>query len=262
MFAHVEDMTPARFDVLYAMWRGESSQGAVTRALGLARQTVWKMVERLVQLGLITKTKAYRGRIDLDFTEEGWRRFRQALDAAFNERWPLPKAALTTEGDVPRYWNRPELSDHSAIRATARRRPHVRPRDGGPPLEKSSTPGASSGAATGAADGGSGQDGPPVGASREELQRYYDALYDGSYVRPPAPKPKPPPVLPKKRGREVAKIYSAFAWRRCPRGLPPKRERHLLYLDDLISLTQDIATALGNEVWPLYSIRFTDEFDH
>jgi hypothetical protein len=60
--------------------------------------------------------------------------------------------------------------------------------------------------------------------------------------------PEPPPALPKKRGREVAKIY--------------KSERHLLYLDDLISLTQDIATALGNEVWPIYTLRFTEEFDH
>jgi hypothetical protein len=211
------------------------------------------MVERLFELGLITKEKGYpRGSVDIHFTLEGVRRFRKAMDAAFNERWPLPKAA-PTDGHVPRYWKRPELADHPAIRATARVRPHVRPRDGGPP-RPSNTASATANTDPRPASG------PPPGASLEERQKYFDALYDGTYVRPPPP--KPPPALPKKRGREVAKIYSSFAWRRCPRGPRPKSERHLLYLDDLISLTQDIATALGNEVWPIYTLRFTEEFDH
>jgi DNA-binding MarR family transcriptional regulator len=255
MFAHVEDMTPARFDVLYAIYMGARSPVRVREWLGLARQTVWRMIERLVELGLVEKEKGYpRGTVTIRFTLEGAQRFRHAMDAAFNDRWPLPKDA-PTEGEVPRYWKRPELADDPAIRATARNRPHVRPRDGGLPLAhaKSAADTESAAAPT---------SGPPPGASLEERQQYFDSLYDGTYARPkPKPKPNAKPALPKKRGREVAKLLSAFAWSCCPRGPHPKRDRHLVFLDYLVSLAEGIARALGNEAWPLYPLRITEEMN-
>src|SRR4051812_25267758 len=95
MFAHVADMTPARFDFLYLMYNRKTELAKITYALGLARQTVWKMVERLVQLGLAVQTTPHypRRRILVHFTAEGLRRTLQAMDAAFSERWPLPKDA-------------------------------------------------------------------------------------------------------------------------------------------------------------------------
>src|SRR5258708_6800924 len=67
MFERVEAMTPARFDILYLIYTShkkyiasnygyKTSQADVRRALGLARQTVSKMVKRLVELGLVTST--------------------------------------------------------------------------------------------------------------------------------------------------------------------------------------------------------------
>jgi DNA-binding MarR family transcriptional regulator len=257
MFAHVEAMTPARFDVLYAIHMGARSTAKVCEWLGLARQTVWKMLERLVELGLVSKEKWHPRCVIVRFTVEGRRRFRQAMDAAFNERWPLPKDA-PTEGNVPRYLKRPELADDPAIRATIRNRPHVRPRDGGPPLAPANA--ESSVNPEGAAAVPEPTSGPPPGASLEERQQYFDSLYDGTYVqRKPQPKTTPKPVLPKKRGREVAKILSAFAWLYCPTGSRRKSERHLLFLDHLITMAEGLARALGNEAWPLYPLRITEE---
>ena len=125
MFAGVRDMTPARFDLLYlineqfidvvaGLKSNQIEQARIPWILGLKRQTVWKMVERLVQLGLVKKTKDVRGldprRNILSLTPEGLRRIRQAYGVAFSESAPLPRDA-PTEGDVPRYWRRPELAD-------------------------------------------------------------------------------------------------------------------------------------------------------
>lgn len=66
MFARVPPMTPARFDILHviydrARYVGTSLGDApmymaeIRKRLGLSRQTVWKMVERLVELGLVVK---------------------------------------------------------------------------------------------------------------------------------------------------------------------------------------------------------------
>ncbi len=102
--------------------------------------------------------------------------------------------------------------------------------------------------------------GPPPGASLEERQQYFDSLYDGTYVqRKPQVKTNPKPALPKKRGREVAKILSAFAWLYCPTGSRSKSERHLLFLDHLITMAEGLARALGNAAWPLYPLRITEE---
>ena len=195
MFEGVEAMTPARFDILYlihetyldcaARWHASFiEQAQVTRLLGLARQTVWKMVERLVQLGLVKKWKAPWGDRRhnlLSLTEEGMRRVRTAMGMAFTEMPPLPKDA-PAEGEVPRYWRRPELADVQ------------------------------------------------LGATSEA---------------------QPPPKI----GREVAKIYTAFAWDRT-RKKPRKRvmHRYRSFLDRMITYHADIAGALGNTASSIYPI--------
>jgi hypothetical protein len=107
--------------------------------------------------------------------------------------------------------------------------------------------------------------GPPPGASLEEQQRYFDSLYDGTYALPKkdsaTAKPSSEPALPKKRGREVAKIVSAFAWMYCPRGPRSRSNRHLLFLEQLITQAEGLARALGNQAWPLYPLRITEEMN-
>ena len=128
MFAGVADMTPARFDLLYVIHqRGGRARGSrtvplmpqaeVRRQLGLARQTVWKMVKRLVELGLLEKQQDEHGhderRILLKLTEEGIQRIRKAFGAAFTETYPPPPEA-PAEGDVPRYFQRLAREDAKA----------------------------------------------------------------------------------------------------------------------------------------------------
>ena len=107
MFGRVKDMTPARFDILYWIYRHRRTksvtdvlgfriaQATLTRALGLARQTVWKMVKRLTELGLVTVTKDLcdRRRNVVKLTEEGIKRIRLGMGAAFSEVPPLPNDA-------------------------------------------------------------------------------------------------------------------------------------------------------------------------
>lgn len=92
MFERVEDMTPARFDFLYVLYRHrEHYLPDIRRALGLARQTVWKLMQRLVELGLITKRLERHPRcLWIELTDEGRRRVHQAFSAAFSEDAPLP----------------------------------------------------------------------------------------------------------------------------------------------------------------------------
>jgi len=202
MFAGVEDMTPARFDILYVIheqWvdvvaglRSHSiEQARIHWLLGLRRQTVWQVVERLVALGLVKKDKARFGdtrRNILSLTDEGVRRVHQAMGAAFSERLPVPKDAPVEPGkDVPRYWRRPELAD-------------VR----------------------------------------------YDILGE--------------PVLPKKVGREVGKIYSAFARKMVGPKDPKPRHRYLQILDDMIMDGIRLAQALGDTstmIYPVWEPYFT-----
>lgn len=196
MFEDVQDMTPARFDVLYLIHEqrlevvsrvrvNAMEQARIPHMLGLRRQTVWKMVERLVELGLVRKTKDEHGpdprRNILSLTAEGIRRVREAYGVAFSERLPLPKEA-PTEGEVPRYWRRPELAD----------------------------------------------------VRRDFLGE---------------------PILPKKVGREVAKIYTSFAWKCVASKEPNQRHRYLAYLDDLIMTGMDLAEALGDTSTMIYPVR-------
>jgi DNA-binding MarR family transcriptional regulator len=112
MFARIEDMTPARFDFLYIVFRGHHFECGIRKRLGLARQTVWKMSKRLEELGLITRTPL-GSRFRVQFTDKGRVRIRQAIHAAFTESYPLPPAA-PTDGIAPRFWRRPELADASS----------------------------------------------------------------------------------------------------------------------------------------------------
>jgi len=177
MFDGVADMTPARFDLLYLLH--EQVSDVVSGA-----QTVWKMVERLVELGLITKKKdsygADRRRNILSLTAEGIRRIRQAFGVAFSERMPLPRDAPAAE-DVPRYWRRPELADVRRGRA-------------------------------------------------------------GEVI------------LPEKVGREVAKIYTSFAWNRAGKTRRQKRRRYLDDLDRMMRFARDLADALGDSAAMIYPI--------
>jgi DNA-binding MarR family transcriptional regulator len=382
MFAHVEEMTPARFDLLYLMFQGETELVKLTAALGLARQTVWKMMDRLVQLGLIVKRNAQypRRRILLAFTKEGERRMCLAMDAAFSRRWPLPKDA-PADDDRPRYWRRPELSDDPALRTSQRARPPVSPgrcKSGvrhpsdrndndtqnpnhatrydatgllyetsrGPRQRTRSVwcehgarytarvlPRASGGKlasrAIRCANGSPAPTDVPIedrddhlvdhvashlvdrdvdrdvdrvadhvehtlllarweccardtenatpdrrrdGSTRHERRRIrcesgarHESRQGSTHVKRRARghgESARANALPEQLGREVARIYSTFAWRRTRGGRRGKRDRYLLYLDDLISQTQDIACALGNRAWPIYQLRFTEELDH
>jgi DNA-binding MarR family transcriptional regulator len=127
MFVRVEDMTPARFDFLYLLHRDAENNGtsflcSIRARLGLARQTVWKMAERLIELGIIVKKKvlvsARRRLVAVNLTELGEKRLRQGLGAAFTEEPELPLAAPKprdedgNEVDVPKYWRRPQLVDN------------------------------------------------------------------------------------------------------------------------------------------------------
>jgi len=195
MFARVADMTPARFDILYliheqvveAATRVRSNiieQASIPHLLGLRRQTVWEMVERLVELGLVKKTKNVNGpdprRNILSLTEEGIRSVRQANGVAFTESTPLPSNA-PTEGEVPRYWRRPELAD----------------------------------------------------TRRDMLGQT---------------------IPPKKIGREVAKVYTSFAWNRVTANAPNRRYRYLAFLDDMMMLNKALAVALGDTSAEIYPI--------
>jgi DNA-binding MarR family transcriptional regulator len=361
MFAHVEDMTPARFDLLYLIFQGETELAKITAALGLARQTVWKMMDRLVQLGLIVKTNAQypRRRIVLWLTEEGARRMRWAMNAAFSERWPLPANAPADEGR-PRYWKRLELADDPALRSSLRTRPAVAPsrcKSGvRHPSDRDDTEGQDPNHAlrydaTGLlyetsrgprqrtrpvwcehgaryiardihrasggrpairtlrylnaplhwtaplAEGAAGhavstrlftrsersercaheaEDSTPGlrrdGTARRKRGRIrcrsgarHESHQDNTQAERRArahQKFAHASELPQRLGREVARIYSTFAWGHTGGGRRGKRDRYLLYLNDLISLTQAIAGALGNRAWPIYQLRFTEELDH
>ena len=218
MFERVPDMTPARFDLLYVIHeRGGRARGSrkvpimpqaeLRRQLGLARQTVWKMVQRLVELGLLKKMQDNHGaderRILLKLTEEGIKRIRKAFGAAFNETYPLPPEA-PADGDVPRY-----------VQRLAREDAKAKAKDALAAIWK------------------------PYGALADDLAES---------------------TVPKKVGREVAKVFTAFAWARTARGRRGRRCRHLEILDRMIQDGLEIAEALGNTSELIYPLDY--ESDH
>ena len=196
-------MTPARFDILYVIHEHcplklvtsvvgyEVQEATITRKLGLARQTVWQMVERLVQLGWLTRRKDpnFHARKNVvALTKEGLKAIREAMGAAFTERPVLPRAApIDSDAPVPRYWRRPELAD---------------------------------------------------------------VALDKNGERLPT----------RKTGREVAKVFTSFAWRRIPGGKRGRRDRHLAFLDRMIEYAKSIARALGDTSVPIYKLDY--EPDH
>jgi DNA-binding MarR family transcriptional regulator len=97
----VKNMTPARFDLLYALRQvnlGVSplfgfrtfglTQCDLTRTLGLSRATVSKMLKRLEQLGWVSRVRASddRRKKYVKLTEEGLRRIWRAMRRVFRGR--------------------------------------------------------------------------------------------------------------------------------------------------------------------------------
>jgi DNA-binding MarR family transcriptional regulator len=94
-------MTPARFDLLYLVRQvglvgrpyldplvGGRSQKAIVRILGVSRQTVSKMLNRLEQLGWVARTRALDDRRtrNVVLTKEGLRRIWRAMRRVFRGR--------------------------------------------------------------------------------------------------------------------------------------------------------------------------------
>lgn len=84
-------LTPARFDVLYLVYKGNHSQFEIRRMLGLTSSTISEMFQTLERLGLV-----WRKRQDTDrrarlayLTDEGKRR-----TAACTEQWITYRASL------------------------------------------------------------------------------------------------------------------------------------------------------------------------
>jgi DNA-binding MarR family transcriptional regulator len=74
-------LTPARYDVLFAIdARFEAStQMGLRNVLGIARSTMTRMLTRMRELGLVTRTRAIDGRTwNLALTNEGRTRLRDA----------------------------------------------------------------------------------------------------------------------------------------------------------------------------------------
>jgi DNA-binding Lrp family transcriptional regulator len=101
-------MTPARFDILYIIfrtrrwmrvWPYAADQVTICERLGLSRATVCKMLKRLEELGLVTRERCHNdGRRNLVImTEEGVWRFTQALHVVFNGK-PLIRAYASLLG--------------------------------------------------------------------------------------------------------------------------------------------------------------------
>ena len=65
-------------------------------------------------------------------------------------------------------------------------------------------------------------------------------------------------ILPKKVGREVAKIYTSFAWNRAGKTRRQKRRHYLAVLDRMIVSTRDLADALGDSAAMIYPVWESD----
>jgi DNA-binding MarR family transcriptional regulator len=111
MFKPLGMMTPARFDLLHvirdnmrtcvlAAGDGMIGQTTLTQRLGLAKQTVSKMLKRLYELGLIDKYRCSgdKRRMLIGLTEDGMVLLERAYGVAFTERYPAPPQ---TDGSPP-----------------------------------------------------------------------------------------------------------------------------------------------------------------
>jgi DNA-binding MarR family transcriptional regulator len=86
----VLDMTPARFDLLFVVWKTPLlSQRGICERLGLHSSTISQAVGRLVELGLIKCERVDgfdRRTRRVWLTDEGLRRFKRALHLVFTGR--------------------------------------------------------------------------------------------------------------------------------------------------------------------------------
>ncbi|HTB71709.1 MAG TPA: MarR family transcriptional regulator [Polyangiaceae bacterium] len=84
-------LTPARFDLLYALHRmtWAVSQRSLRGILGVSAPTVCRMLASLEELGLVRRqlTSGYRRRLDVHLTEEGRRRIRKAIRRFIKWGW-------------------------------------------------------------------------------------------------------------------------------------------------------------------------------
>jgi DNA-binding MarR family transcriptional regulator len=112
-------ITPARFDVLAFLDKedGQIEQGVLTRALGVTRSVVSRMLDRMTELGLVVRRKhaADRRRRVVHMTSKGWQVFHAACDRLPTELAEDAFAALLT----PRSW-RDERKVEQAIRRVER----------------------------------------------------------------------------------------------------------------------------------------------
>lgn len=207
MFRNVQGMTPARFDLLHVIFlngrklpdgdkRAQMLQASVRRRLGLARQTVWNMVKRLVELGFLERGRHpdVPRQVTLQLTADGLRRMRQAYGVAFTDRHPVPKRAGGR--NAPRHV-------YSLVRRQAER-------DNRQVKSILNTP-------------------IPF-MSRQEKEAQW-----GHWRAPP------------KIGRDVAKIFTSFAWKRAGTPTRGRRLRMLGVLENMVRDARTIARALGDE---------------
>lgn len=163
------------------------TQAELRRILGVARQTVWKMVTQLVEAGLLFKWRTEDKFVLVRLTEDGLERIRAAYGVAFTERDAEPPA-----DDEPRKQRRYRKGE--AV-----------------------TP-----------------DGKPI---HPQLRPFRRTLATATTV-----------------GREVARVFTTYAWEWAGRGRRHRRSRQLQLLDHMMSEAREIAQALGDtsrQIYPL-----------
>jgi DNA-binding MarR family transcriptional regulator len=99
-------LTPARFDVLYAIAESRMTQAAVRRLLGVARATISEMLGVLEKLGFITRARAEEDRRTwvVWLTTKGRAVLERAADVTMHNGWvPLLVDAALCARDLERY---------------------------------------------------------------------------------------------------------------------------------------------------------------
>jgi len=113
----VKGMTPARFDLLYVLYRSRFSDGVIgvraplevartigglARELGLHRTTISKMVRRLVEMGWLVRRRYARDRraVVVGFTEVGLRCLMRAEGIAGGKMMDASVGAMADEATM------------------------------------------------------------------------------------------------------------------------------------------------------------------
>jgi MarR family transcriptional regulator for hemolysin len=112
-------ITPARFDVMALIEKedGAIEQSRLTRALGVTRSVVSRMLDRMTELGLVQRVKHEKDRRQrvVLMTEKGWEVFVSACERFPTDLAEEALAALLT----PRSW-RDDVKVQEAIRRVER----------------------------------------------------------------------------------------------------------------------------------------------